>query len=140
MYQLWKRKSYWIIGNIRIYYKLWKNCYKITLILHWYGHNIFFITFFLSRKLILVLFVPIISLKASLMYSNTNETRSRKVYFILTRERFLFVRNLISQLIIRYLHKLKSWTWSSTWTFIYILYSNLLLLETKFIKFIISSD
>lgn len=66
-----------------------------------------------GRKLILV---PIISLKASLMYSNTNETRSRKIYFILTRERFLFrffVRNLISQSIIRYLHKLQTWTWSS---------------------------
>lgn len=106
VYQLCQRKSCWIIRNIRIYiYWALKKflqdnfCINITLT---------DITF--GRKLILV---PIISLKASLMYSNTNETRSRKIYFILTRERFLFrffVRNLISQSIIRYLHKLQSWT------------------------------
>lgn len=109
VYQLCQRKSCWIIRNIRIYiYWALKKflqdnfCINITLT---------DITF--GRKLILV---PIISLKASLMYSNTNETRSRKIYFILTRERFLFrffVRNLISQSIIRYLHKLQTWTWSS---------------------------
>lgn len=86
---MYQRKSCWIIGNIRIVIELWKNCCKTTSILHWYEYNIW----------------SDFRLKAS----TTSETKSRKVYFILTRERFLFrffVLNVISQLIIRYLRKL----------------------------------